>query len=415
MTYRILSLDGGGSWALIQALALGRIFGEGTPGREILAEFDMVAANSGGSIVLGGLLENKSPTEIRALFENETIRRSIFSPTRSIPDWAVRELTDIGPKYNAEAKLPALQRLMRTRGQQKLNEVAKGIRSMSETDLHVLIIGFDYDRNRAAFFRSKRAEGGAQLGVGDTIDIELAEAIHASTNAPLNYFDGPAEFPVGGHPGRYWDGGLTGHNNPILAAVTEAIVLDVRPTDIRALSIGTASVALAWPADGARPSPFLCPRLDPGLVTDLKKLATTVLDDPPDAATFIAHVMTGGGADLPNGQVSRIVRMNPLISPVPATDPGPWGPPQGLSPAQFQALVKMDMDAVEQGEVDAIKHLAELWLAGSGAPSPSVRNQPIRMDHDTLACELGHTTFSDALTAWNAFNPPEAAAPGGAA
>jgi hypothetical protein len=34
--YKILSLDGGGSWALIEARALAVLFGGATPGREIL-------------------------------------------------------------------------------------------------------------------------------------------------------------------------------------------------------------------------------------------------------------------------------------------------------------------------------------------------------------------------------------------
>jgi patatin-like phospholipase/acyl hydrolase len=56
--YRILSLDGGGSWALIQVKALIELYGANALGRELLQEFNLVAANSGGSIVLGCLLEN---------------------------------------------------------------------------------------------------------------------------------------------------------------------------------------------------------------------------------------------------------------------------------------------------------------------------------------------------------------------
>ena len=52
---RILSLDGGGTWALIQARALEKIYGESTRGHEVLRKFDYVVANSGGSIVAGAL------------------------------------------------------------------------------------------------------------------------------------------------------------------------------------------------------------------------------------------------------------------------------------------------------------------------------------------------------------------------
>ena len=52
MSYKILSLDGGGTWAILEVMALKAIYGGDTPGHQILAEFDLAVANSGGSIVL---------------------------------------------------------------------------------------------------------------------------------------------------------------------------------------------------------------------------------------------------------------------------------------------------------------------------------------------------------------------------
>jgi len=45
--------------------------GENATGHEVLRNFDMAVANSGGSIVLGGLVENLSLAQIFDLFENE--------------------------------------------------------------------------------------------------------------------------------------------------------------------------------------------------------------------------------------------------------------------------------------------------------------------------------------------------------
>ena len=78
--YQILSLDGGGSWALIQVKVLIDLFGANTKGHEVLRQFDLVAANSGGSIVAAGLIENYSLQEILNFFEDEKIRTSIFAP-----------------------------------------------------------------------------------------------------------------------------------------------------------------------------------------------------------------------------------------------------------------------------------------------------------------------------------------------
>ena len=66
--YRILSLDGGGSWALLQVIALQKIYGTHAGGHDIFEKFDLVAANSGGSITLAGLLTGKTLDEIRQFF-----------------------------------------------------------------------------------------------------------------------------------------------------------------------------------------------------------------------------------------------------------------------------------------------------------------------------------------------------------
>lgn len=393
MNYRILSLDGGGTWALIQVKALMALYGDNTPGQTVLADFDLVAANSGGSIVLGALVENLALTEILGFFEDQAMRESVFSPTHSVGDKVLHDLTGLGPKYSAENKLPALENVLPAKGILPLVSAASGVRRPgSNEDVHLLITGFDYDRNRAAFFRSSAAAG-PEWGIGEAADVTLAEAIHASTNAPVNYFDAPATFPD--HPGRYWDGAISGCNNPVLAAVTEAIVKGQAPADLAVLSIGTASVALPWPQPGQASSAYVQQIVDPGFVADLRKLATSILDDPPDIATFLAHVMTGSGIGLNKPPAdSRIIRMNPLISPV--NNAGVWSAPGSMSAAQFTYLAKLDMDAVQQAEVDAISRYADLWVQNA-AP-----NQPIRMNGDTLVRELGQIRFQDAVAAWNA-------------
>jgi hypothetical protein len=395
MNYRILSLDGGGTWALIQIKALIALYNgdENTTGHAVLQDFDLVAANSGGNIVLGGLVENLTLGELLTFFQDQTTRESIFSPTHSVGDKVLHDLTGLGPKYSAENKLPALENVLKTKGTLPLVQAAAGLRRLdANDDLHLLITGFDYDRNRSAFFRSSLASGPA-WGTGETADVTLAEAIHASTNAPVNYFDAPATFPD--HPGRYWDGAIAGCNNPVLAGVTEAIVKGQTPDNLAVLSIGTASVALPWPQPGQPSSPYLQQIVDPGFVTDLRKLATSILDDPPDIATFLAHVATGGGIGLNKPPAdSRIVRMNPLISPV--NKAGVWSAPGSMSVAQFKYLLNIDMDAIQQAQVNAIANYADLWVQNL-AP-----NQPIRMNGDTLHLELGQTTFQNAVDAWNA-------------
>src|SRR5215470_9311117 len=107
MAYRILSLDGGGSWSLIQVRALRALYDDNTRGHRILSDFDMVAANSGGSLVLGGLVEDLTLAELHSIINDESKRRSIFSPTSSVGDTILHSITGLGPKYSTANKLPA--------------------------------------------------------------------------------------------------------------------------------------------------------------------------------------------------------------------------------------------------------------------------------------------------------------------
>ena len=294
MTYRILTLDGGGSWALIEVRALMKIYGGGATGHQVLKEFDLVAANSGGSLVLAGLIENLSLNAILEYFLDENKRRDVFRNNGDVGDTVLRGLLNLGPKYSAQHKYGAIRRLIPKTGDMRLAGIANRIIGPNAEPVHILIVGFDYDRNRAVFFRSAPASR-PNWGEGQPADATLAGAVHASTNAPVNYFDAPATLP--NLPDRYWDGGVTGCNNPVATAVIEAIVLGQKPSNIRALSLGTGHVSLPLAAPGAEPGELEAPRSESSLPSDIRKLATAILDDPPDAASFIAHAITGADLD----------------------------------------------------------------------------------------------------------------------
>jgi hypothetical protein len=351
MPYRILSLDGGGAWSLIQLRTLISLYGANTLGHTVLKAFDLIAANAGGSLVLAGLAENRTLGDLLALFMDDRQRAAFFPPTRQAVD----------------AVLP----LLPNTGSQTLQQIASDITGPSGRPMHLLVIGFDYQRNRVQFFRSRPA-GGPEWGAGAPADITLAAVVRASMHAPIGCFEAPPEIPL--NPDRFWDGEIIGCNNPLLAAVVEAITLDVPPGDIRALSLGTGMVCLP-PA-----APF-----------------TATRDGPPDTTTFIAHAVTGGADGLDGPAVSRVVRFNPLISPVAAR--GRWTMPRGWTMAQFQRLCGLGIDALAPGDVAAIDDWCQLWL-GDHVP-----NQPIRMDGETLMPELGYGLYSEARRAWRSLFP----------
>jgi hypothetical protein len=345
-------------------------------------------------------------------------REAMFSPTSNLVDRALAATLGFGPKYSADAKLVALEGLLPERGARPIAGITADIPGHSGAPVRLMIVGFDYDFNRSGFFRSV-PPGGPALGVAVSPVITLAEAIHASTNAPVQYFDAPAQFPE--HGERYWDGGVTGFNNPVLAAVTEALTLGVPAGEIAALSLGTGTVHLQPAVKGDATSAFTATWQDSGLKNDLEKMAGSILDDPPDTGSFIAHAITAGGA-LPPPAISRVVRMSPLLSPV--LRDGAFTAPGAMTPAAFQALCNIDMDAVKPAEVAAISAYADLWLAGQ-APNQMLhtdglcvaRKGPDGMiaatlaavpdplpDHGTPSPEraLGYVTFAAARAAWRA-------------
>jgi hypothetical protein len=173
MTYRILSLDGGGAWSLIQVRALIELYGGTATGHQVLQNFDLAAANSGGSLVLAGLVEDLPLAAVLQYFMDEQKRRSLFPPPTMVGDEVLHQLLGVGPKYSATAKLPAIERLLPRTGDRPLAGAVNGVVGPGGAPVHVLVVGFDYDRNRAVFFRSAAA-GKPGWGDGTAADVSLA-------------------------------------------------------------------------------------------------------------------------------------------------------------------------------------------------------------------------------------------------
>ena len=403
--YRVLSLDGGGSWALIQVRALQELYGQNALGNEVLKRFDLVAANSGGSIVAATLAANWPLSKTLGFFLSAATRTSIFV---ELPFLERLEncVLGLGPKYSAPAKLTGLMALLGADASVTLDQWPARVAVNAGKPVDFLISGFDYDRQRAAYFRSNTASRAGSLE--GSLAPQLAEAVHASSNAPVNYFDQPAVFNSPAFAGkRYWDGAMAGMNNPVLAGVIEALANQdpaAPPRPIEALSLGTASVMLPLSAGPAQTPPLYQTPASAGLIHDLKETATTVLDDPPDAASFIAHVALGQALPKPGDALpvcGSVVRMSPLVQPLfdaagnaqlPALA-APASAPTMSAADVFSALVNLNMDAIEDEQVQLIQSLCDAWIAGK------IYNQPIRTGVN-YSCEIGHRWFADAKAAW---------------
>jgi hypothetical protein len=417
-SYNILSLDGGGTWAILQAMALADLYGAETPGRAILQTFQLVVANSGGSLTAAGLMADMTPAALIAEFSSDSVRRQVFTrlswletfPRSAIPGFR------LGPKYRTSAKLGALTAILDRYdpglAQQPIQTLPWRMAQRGVSVPHLLLLAYDYDTNRAKFLRTNlRSHAGAQkfraarAAGAPEYDTTLAEAVHASTNAPVNFFDAPAEISHSGQPIRTWDGAIAGYNNPILAGITEALANGVNRKTIRILSLGTGSVVLPQPGGPFTPAhPWLvAQRETPGLLRDLEKLSLSILENPPDVATYMAHMMIDDQLDYlraerwddPVRQETRIVRFNPLLQPIvrPGTEifdvPGAHSRhPARLSPDEFMRLMQLDLDAVEDLDVALIQRFGRLWI------DEWVNNQPILADATKVESELGQRWYS---------------------
>jgi len=400
VTYRILSLDGGGPWALIQACVLGDLY-PGESGHQILGHFDLAIANSGGSLTLAGLIKNLQPNAIRDLFLTPANRNQIFVRT-GLVEYLFDKTLGLGPKWSTTAKLAGLTALMNAPpagiASMRMSAVPQFVQSTTGRGLQVIISAFDYDLNREVFFCGTRSP----ISNAGGFDPAVAGAVHASTNAPVNYFDGPAVVMDTSAPGtrRFWDGGVGGYNNPVLRGVVEALRMGEPASNIAALTLGTGTIwqPLGKPQQGESAQLFR-PADDPSTLGDAKKMAECILDDPPDAATLNAHVISGASPTAP-----RIIRLSPWIAPQLKTNA--WLLPVGFqmftdssgNPIHqldaFTTLRDMPMDANDQDSVELIHQLAQIWIRGN------IGNQGIQTDPLKGNAVVGFSDYPSGKAAW---------------
>jgi len=409
MAYSILSLDGGGSWALIQV----RILQERYPnpaltGHEILKKYDMVIANSGGSLVLAALCANKTLQEIRALFEDEEVLKTIFHKKNiHIPDL---------DRFSSEQKKIGLINALGVTGDLFVNELPAYI---GKPSLQLIITGFDYNTTRSVFFRSNEGSmmeddnimaavaGKAPLNPNpDFHSITLLDAVHASTNAPVLFFDKPAviNYHINGYQTKdrlMWDGAVGGNNNPVAVGLLEALANGEQKDDIRIISLGTCTniyPVMYGEANDAIPEYDWLVK-ESHMLNDLeeaKKLAMAVVDDPPDAATFIANQILG----LPNVQTqNRLIRINPMLKAILSEDGTRWNcPGNNWPPEDLNTIYRMDMAITESDKIALINKLCDDFFEGY------FTNQGIRTGGKRLEAILGHKTFKDAMHDWRSWD-----------
>lgn len=395
--YKILSLDGGGSWAILQLLTLQERF-PGKDGHAILKEFDLVIGNSGGSIVMAALTENWSIEKALSLFDNREIRESIFSANRFkerfFPVDYIRLLAPFGPKYSSKRKGEAFDSLFKESSKRQMCDLPEFI---GKASLKMVVVTYDALNNRAKFFRSFGEEE------QDYDSIKLTQAIHGSSNAPIQYFDFPARFKAKQSGIFYdlWDGALGGFNNPVAAGIIEAMNLGVSKSEMKVYSLGNGNKLMSYEDKEKyyqlkqdsilhRAKKFKLSKMKNQLKffsSSVLNQAKTILYEPPDWANYVALKLL---SDCPHEKaIPNFIRLSPIIH----SDRNTL---ESIRPLVTK-LYDLDMDLTDDGDIQLLKDCFEHWKNGE------IKNQPIEYKvtrENELLCLSGHSDFQSGLKAW---------------
>lgn len=396
---RILSLDGGGSWAMLQLLTLREKY-KGMRGHQILQDFDLVIANSGGSITLACLVENWTPEEALELFRKKSERERIFSKNSFWESFFPADYTarflKFGPKYSSVRKGRAFREIFKI-GDQPMDKIPELI---GHPNLKIIVCTYDALNNKAKFFRS--------YGIFPEYDsVRLTQAIHGSSNAPIQYFDFPARFKAKNTGIWYelWDGALGGFNNPVTAGIIEAIKCGYRKEEISVVSIGTSNKYMSLQEKERyyqvkllsvkeRKNKYRLWRLKYQLEffkMSVMNQAKTILYEPPDWANYVAFMFlfdqqyhNRDAIDL-----KRFVRLSPVIHVDKNT-------PEDCV-VLLNSLYKLDMNLTSDHEIALVEECFENWKNGL------IANQSIEYTitrENELISLFGHATFDSAFQAW---------------
>ncbi|WP_339837094.1 patatin-like phospholipase family protein [uncultured Maribacter sp.] len=403
--YKILSLDGGGSWAIIQLLTLKDRYGN-IKGHEILKKFDLVIANSGGSIVLAALAENYSIDKAITLFEDKKNREKIFHKNtfkdRYFPvDYLGLFNAGFGPKYSATKKKEAFEKLFPEIDKIQMNELPKLI---GKESLKIVVCTYDALNNRAKFFKSyTTCDNGYD-------SVKLTQAIHGSSNAPVQYFDFPARFKAKESDIFYelWDGALGGFNNPILAGIIEAYKIGIDLKEIKIVSLGTSNSLMSADAKENfwdwkqiallfRRKKFAFSKWKPQFnffKETVLHQAKTILYQPPDTANYIAMMFLK--AAVGNTLNDSTIRLSPLIHYDTNT-------PKEIIPL-IQNLYLLDMDLTKDEEIELLIECFSAWKKGY------LYNQPIEFKverNNDLLFQQGDKWYQDGMDRWISWEDSE--------
>lgn len=294
MSFRILSIDGGGIRGIIAARILQKL--EQFLDRPIRDHFHLISGTSTGALIAAGLMVGRSPEQIVNLY----LQRGgeIFPYQR----WLTVQRLPLVLKYGFSAPKFSDEGLIRVVRSLGLDLPLGNVSPDAAGSTKLMIVSYDTVQRSPIFFKSWRHEKWYA-------DVPLWKACVCSAAAPT-YF--PAQKLVIKNGSELQtlsmiDGGV-GANNPVACAVAEAIRLlrtgNTQPQpaipsmdriidEIRVLSIGTGELEEGWRWREVRGW---------GALQWAPRIVDLVMDAPNDIHRYIAkQIVTEAGIEHPQG------------------------------------------------------------------------------------------------------------------
>ncbi|MFB2835230.1 CBASS cGAMP-activated phospholipase [Floridanema evergladense] len=282
MSFRILSLDGGGIRGVIEAVILAEV--EKIVKKPLNQYFDLIAGTSTGSILASAIALGRSSEQIIQLYRS---KGKIIFPYTSL--FSLQRLSLIlkyglsAPKYSGRGLIEVLQSEF---GNTKLGDIKSP---------RLLITAYDtLDREFIVFKNWQTYK--------PWINTPLWEVCVSSSSAPTFF---PAHLlTTESKTYSLIDGGI-GANNPSACAVAEALRLENPIKDIAVLSIGTG--------DMTQPIPFTKVR-SWGLIQWIwqGRLIEVLMDASADVNDYISREVMSP-PEMGNEASSRYFRLQPKI------------------------------------------------------------------------------------------------------
>ncbi|MDJ0679890.1 MAG: patatin-like phospholipase family protein [Xenococcus sp. (in: cyanobacteria)] len=231
MTYKILSLDGGGFRGVISARII-KAFEEKLKEKKLHEYFDLVTGTSTGSLIAAGIAKGKSADDLLKLYKDNgpeifpdhiRRRRRLLQITRGIFPVALYPHNGLGDILSKEEIF----------GSTKIREITKPV---------LLIPAYNTSKRELVWFCSNNPESHPRW----YDDIEVWKICVCSASAPT--FFPPYQLEEEGEKKPFVDGGIAA-NNPALLAIAHAMLLpyneqpqpskQLKLDDIAIVSIGT--------------------------------------------------------------------------------------------------------------------------------------------------------------------------------